>query len=158
MKKRLFRIFSLLLVLFLIVGCSSTKVFEEKDFKITLPNSFKKGDLESVNYYYESNDALVTALKESFEDLSTLGISKDSTIEDYVKLIIESNEKDDHYELKDNYAYFEYEATVEDNDFYYIAVTYKGKDAFWLVNFMCTKEDKSYYKKKFFEWADSVEI
>ena len=38
MKKRLFRIFSLFLVLLLIVGCSNTKVFEEKDFKITLSN------------------------------------------------------------------------------------------------------------------------
>ncbi len=158
MKKRLFRIFSLFLVLLLIVGCSNTKVFEEKDFKITLSNSFKKGELESVTYYYESDEALVTALKESFEDLSIVGISKDSTIEDYVKLIIESNEKDDHYELKGNYAYFEYEATVDGSDFYYIAVTYKGKDAFWLVNFMCTKEDKNNYKNKFLDWADSVEV
>lgn len=158
MKKRLFRIFSLFLVLLLIVGCSNTKVFEEKDLKITLSNSFKKGELESVTYYYESDEALVTALKESFEDLSIVGISKDSTIEDYVKLIIESNEKDDHYELKGNYAYFEYEATVDGSDFYYIAVTYKGKDAFWLVNFMCTKEDKNNYKNKFLDWADSVEV
>ena len=158
MKKRLFRIFSLFLVLLLIVGCSNTKVFEENDFKITLSNSFKKGELESVTYYYESDEALVTALKESFEDLSIVGISKDSTIEDYVKLIIESNEKDDHYELKGNYAYFEYEATVDGSDFYYIAVTYKGKDAFWLVNFMCTKEDKNNYKNKFLDWADSVEV
>lgn len=158
MKKRLFRIFSLFLVLLLIVGCSNTKVFEEKDFKITLSNSFKKGELESVTYYYESDEALVTALKESFEDLSIVGISKDSTIEDYVKLIIESNEKDDHYELKGNYAYFEYEATVDGSDFYYIAVTYKGKDAFWLVNFMCTKEDKNNYKNKFLDWANSVEV
>ena len=111
-----------------------------------------------VTYYYESDEALVTALKESFEDLSIVGISKDSTIEDYVKLIIESNEKDDHYELKSNYAYFEYEATVDGSDFYYIAVTYKGKDAFWLVNFMCTKEDKNNYKNKFLDWADSVEV
>ena len=133
-------------------------MFEENDFKITLSNSFKKGELESVTYYYESDEALVTALKESFEDLSIVGISKDSTIEDYVKLIIESNEKDDHYELKGNYAYFEYEATVDGSDFYYIAVTYKGKDAFWLVNFMCTKEDKNNYKNKFLDWADSVEV
>lgn len=158
MKKRLFRIFSLFLVLLLIVGCSNTKVFEEKDFKITLSNSFKKGELESVTYYYESDEALVTALKESFEDLSIVGISKDSTIEDYVKLIIESNEKDDQYKIKDKYAYFEYEATVDESDFYYVAVTYKGKDAFWLVNFMCTKEDKNNYKNKFLDWADSVEV
>ncbi len=158
MKRRLFKLFSILLVLVLIVGCSSSKVFDEGDFKITLTSDFEKSELEDVTYYYVSDDALVTALKETVEELSVLGITKDSTIEDYAKLVIKANDKDDEYQLKGDYAYFEYEATVEGSDFYYIAVTYKAKDAFWLVNFMCTKKDKSLFKNKFFDWADSVEV
>ena len=42
MKKRLFRILSLFLVLLLIVGCSNTKVFEEKDLGVAVMNRLNK--------------------------------------------------------------------------------------------------------------------
>jgi len=158
MKRRIFKIFSLLLVLVLIVGCTSSKVFDEGDFKITLTDDFEKGTLDSVTYYYESPTAGVTVLKETIESLKAIDITSDSSVEDYIKLVIEANEKSGDYKLKNNYAYFDYEASVEGTDFYYIAVTYKAKDAFWLVNFMCTKDQKSMFEKQFFEWADSVEV
>ena len=158
MKKSI-KIISIILVTFLIFGCGkSTKVFKEDDFKITLTSEFNKSELEGFTYYYESINALVTVLKEEKSSLEPFGINDSSSAEDYVKLVISANDKDSEYELRNDYAYFEYEATVDEEDFYYLTATYKSDDAFWILNFISTKEDKDKFKNEFLKWADSVEV
>ena len=159
MRKNLIKLFSIVLVALLLFGCSKdTKTFEEDDFKITVEGDFKKDELAGFTYYYESSDVIVTALKESFTSLKSLGVNNETTLEEYTKLILTSNNKEEELKTRNDYMYFEYTSTVDGDDFYYIAATYKSDDAFWLINFMCMKSDKNKFKEKFLSWADTVEL
>jgi hypothetical protein len=165
MKKILSLITSLCIFLSLF-GCSEvgelddTKVYSDNGMSITLPNSFYKKELASVTNYYESEDAIVTALKESLTDLETIDITSDSSLEDYTKKVLENNNLDSeiYTGVNENYMYFTYEKETSGKDFYYMGVTYKSDDAFWLLNFACVDSNKSKYSDTFLTWANTVEF
>ena len=140
---------------------SNNKQYYDNGFSITLPSDFYKKDLASVTVYYESEYAIVTALKESFTTLETVGLNSNSSIEDYAKAVIKNNKQDDaDLQLSEdgNFAYFVYEKEVSGKEFYYTAVVYKADDAFWLVNFACEDKNKEEYSEKFIDWASTIEV
>ncbi len=156
--KKIIKLISILFVVFLLVGCDDNKTFKEEDFKIILSSDYEKGQLEGYTYYYESDDAIITVLEETLEDLEGLELTSESSVRDYMKLIVELNGKNDTIIEKDGVIYIEYTASVEDNEFYYLTSAYKGKDSFWLINFICSVEDKEIMSKKFLNFAKSVEL
>ena len=158
MKKKLF-LFSLIILAFFITGCQKKeKLFEKNDFKITLTDDFKEDTYEKANYYFISNDAAVTALKESFELLSQIDITSDSPLEDYANAVLKANNKDEVLIKEDGFSYFTYTNEVNSNTFFYISVLKKGKDGFWLINFMCLDKDKNNKKDEFLKFAKSIEV
>ena len=166
MKK--FKLFAVpFFMILLVAGCGSNKeadnikTYSDNGFSITLPSDFYKKDLASVTAYYESEYAIVTALKESFTTLEAVGLDSKSTIEDYANAVIANNKQADaKLEMSEDgkFAYFIYEKEVSGKDFYYTAIVYKAEDAFWLVNFACEDKNKETYSEKFIDWAKTVEV
>lgn len=161
MKKYL-KYFSLLLVGVLLTGCAfleDEKTYEVNGIKITMANDMVEKDLVSQTAYLEGDEVIFTALKESFTDLSQVGITEESTLKDYANLILTGNKLDSKViEDANNVTYFTYEKEISGKDFYYLASVYKANDAFWLVNFACEKKNVNEYKDKFLKWASTVEF
>lgn len=162
MKKYL-KYFSLLLVGVLLTGCAfleDEKTYEVNGIKITMANDMVEKDLVSQTAYLEGDEVIFTALKESFTDLSQVGITEESALKDYANLILTGNKLDSKVIEDDtnNVTYFTYEKEISGKDFYYLASVYKANDAFWLVNFACEKKNADEYKDKFLKWASTVEF
>lgn len=162
MKKKLFKLLTISFLVLLLFGCglskNNKKDFIEEDFRITLTEKFEKKDLANFTYYYQSDTALVTALKETFESVSSVGLTNDSSALDYLTKVATLNSKNSEIKARGNYNYFEYESTISGETFYYLCVGYKSDDAFWLLNFGCQSSNKDILLEQFFEWADSVKF
>lgn len=150
----------------LLVGCedvelSNSKEFNEKGFSITLTEDFVKKDIVSATYYYESMNSIAMALKEEFSNLEVVGLTEDSSIEDYTKVVLANNKmSEDNLKYSDDnkYIYFEYEKEVSGSNMYYLAVVKKGSDAFWLMNFACKADQKADLQDNFHEYASSIKV
>lgn len=127
---------------------------------ISLPGSFSKKDMEGQTAYFESPTAIVTVLKETYDELSEVGlnISEDSTLNDYAQIIIDGNGLDSSFEDKDGVKCFKYEQTVSGSDFSYLATVTKGPDAFWLVQFACESKNYDKFEGDFIKWAKSMKF
>lgn len=158
-KKRMGAIL-LVMCCILLGGCFS-KAVKQKDytshgFNIKMDEGMTEKDVMSTTATFMNNEAVVTALKEEFTLLETIGLSKDSKIEDYMEVIIENNKVDSEPKEKDGIHYIEYEKAVSGKNYYYVSAFYKSDDAFWLVNFACEKTNKKEYQETFLKWAKTV--
>lgn len=140
------------------INVSKKEVFKENDLQITLTSDFHISNLEGASAYFESNNAIVVAYEESLEDLKDLGINKNSSLEDYAKIILKANESDSKLQKDGNLIYYEYESTVENDLFYYLVTVVKNDDSFWVINFASPKSKKSMYKPAFIKWAKSIKV
>lgn len=137
------------------------KAFKEKDFSIQLTEDFKKKDLKGATYYYESDTAIVMVIRESESGLAGIGITEQSSLDDYVKAVVKNNNLPEKTKLqeKSNYRYINYETGDQKSGKYsFIAATYKKDNQFWLVNFACRQSDDNKLVKEFLKWADSVKL
>lgn len=165
LKKFLMGLFCVIAAV-LLVGCedvelSNSKEFNEKGFSITLTEDFVKKDIVSATYYYESMNSIAMALKEEFSNLEVVGLTEDSSIEDYTKVVLANNKmSEDNLKYSDDnkYIYFEYEKEVSGSNMYYLAVVKKGSDAFWLMNFACKADQKADLQDNFHEYASSIKV
>lgn len=159
MKKRLLiPVICLVAALSLFCGCfEKTVTFEKAGMSITLKGNFVEKEIASQTAYYESTDAIVTAIKEEFTLVA--GFS-DYTLSDYTDLVLRNNKLTAEVTSRENksYMYFTYEKTVSGKNFYYFATTHKADDAFWLIQFACVVDDKDSKTADFFEWADSIKF
>ena len=158
MKKKVFLLFLVILSLF-IVGCTKKeKTFDKGAFKIVLTDDFEEDYYKQVNYIFMSNDSTITALKENYEILKTVNINEESSLEDYAKAVLKANNKEAIIIAEEGFSYFTYDTMVNSTKFYYLSVVKKGKDGFWLINFMCLYEDKDKLKDDYLKFARSIEI
>ncbi|MBP7320081.1 MAG: hypothetical protein KA953_03375 [Lachnospiraceae bacterium] len=137
------------------------KVFQEKDFSIQLTDEFKKKDLKGATYYYESDTAIVMIIRESEDGLEGIGVSSQSSLEEYMKAVVLNNELSKQTKIfkRGSYRFISYESgDKKTGEFSFIATTYKKDGQFWLVNFACRQSDDSKLKKEFLNWADSVKL
>lgn len=157
MKKILY-IIIILLGAFLLSGCESQKEFTIDDLTITLPKEFEQKEMDGYLAYLESKEVGITFLEENFTDLETIGLNKDSTLEDYANAVKESNNA--NYEIKEgnNYLYFIYDNTVDETTYHYMSNVFKSDDEFYLITFFCFKEDTEKYESEFIKWADSIKL
>ena len=115
-------------------------------------------DLVSATVYYEGQKTLFMGLKETFESLSLVGLSKNSTVEEYAEAVIKNNKADYEIQKDDDLVYFTYEKESNGKKYYYLSALVKGSDAFWLTNFACNESDKDKYKSKFIKWAKTIKV
>lgn len=143
-----------------LAGCfgGSPKTFEKSGMSITLTTAFTEKSIVSQTAYYESRDSIVTVLKEEFSNLNG-GNGSSWTVSKYTDVVLGNNgmstSAKETREGKD-YLYFTFEKTVTGREFYYLATTHKGTDAFWLIQFACLASEKDTMTEKFLGWADSV--
>jgi len=157
-KKFLFLVLVFVMALGL-VGCSANdKVFDKNDFKITLTDSFKEDSYEGFNYYFISSKSALTVLKESFTDLEQINLNSDSSLDDYATAVLKANNKNIEVKKETNFYYFTYDATINDNKYYYLSAIVKGKDAFWLINFFGMYNDKDTLETEFLKYAKTIEV
>lgn len=159
MKKRYIALAMMICVIAVaLCGCfESDKEFSKAGMTITLTSNFVEKEHVSQTAYYESTTSIVTVLKESFSSVSGF---KDYTLEQYTDAVLKANglkAEITKYDDKEYYS-FTYEKNINGKDFYYFATTFKGPDAFWLIQFACTTSNKDRFQANFVKWADSVKF
>lgn len=137
---------------------SDTKstVFSYDGMEITLTESFEKRDIEPFNVSYVSNNAAVFVLKESFDLLEGF---ENYTVNEYTDLVVQNNGFDSSYVYSvDGLPYFAYERETDEGTFTYYGFTYKGTDAFWLIQFAVPSDKVANYENLITNWAKSVKF
>lgn len=135
-------------------GCKAKdKTFEKAGVRITLTTEFTEKEYIGQTVCYQSAKVIVTVLKEEFAS-----IGSSCTLGEYTDMVLQANNFSAATNGREGreYMYFSYEKSVGGKDYYYIATTHKGPDAFWLIQFACFASDKDKYTDSFFRWADSV--
>ncbi len=166
MKKCLLILALLLCSVLLLSGCfpdimvlpdsasiGEPKNFEKDGIRLTLTDRFTETPSELGFYaYYTANFSGVVVLKESFsleEGLAEL------SLEDYTRNVIKNN---GHTNLKPQ---------CRDDLWFYVrdagntrsySYSFKGSDAFWIVQFICMTSDASLLEDQFFMWANCIEV
>ncbi len=159
MRKNL--LFLILLFIFLVglTGCATKeKLFNKDNFKITLTDAFKEDDYKGANYYFISKKAGLTVLEESYDELAKLNLSSESTLDDYANAVMEANGKNIKINKEDNFYYFTYDSTTENDRYYDMSALYKGKNGFWLLNFFGKYDDREDLKNDFLKYAKTVNV
>lgn len=130
--------------------------FTEKGMTITLTDAFEMTTYDGFDVCYESREAVVFALKESFSLAEGL---ENYTLAEYGGLIIEGNGMTGvELQTADGLTWFEYsyEDSETDDAYFYYAVIYKTDDAFWMIQFAAEQSQREEYAPLFAEWAKSV--
>lgn len=159
MKKSILTIFLVVALCLLQTGCltnANDKTYTSHGMSITMPDGFYEKSLASVTVYFESQETIVTALKEDFTTLEAINLGKNSTLKDYGQAVLANNQKSEELKEKDGLTYFTYTTSVSGKNFFYTAVVYKADDSFWLLNFACEDSNKDKYEDIFLKWAKTV--
>lgn len=139
-------------------GCAPTgkpKDFSAKGMTITLTDEFKAASYEGFTQGYESNSAVMFALKEDFAGFAGF---EDYSLEDYAQLVAQANHVDPST-VKTGQGFLYYSFVNQGSDgteFYYVATLHKGTDAFWLIQFATPAADQDKMHDQFLTWAGSV--
>jgi len=131
------------------------KSFSYKGLDITLTEDFKmENPPENFTGYFSSQKAIVMTIFESDKALSDAGYETGFTLDEYTDEVAGDNEYS-VFEGTDMMS-FSYERSVDYKTYYYLALTVRGNEGFWLVQFACDKKDKDYLAPLFDTWAKSI--
>lgn len=135
----------------LVIG--KPKNFSSDGITLLLTDRFDVKESElGFDAYYSAPFCGVVVLKEEFSLEEGLA---EKSLQSYVEGVIENN---GHTGLtpieKDGLWYY----VSEKQDTYSYSFSYKGSDAFYIVQFLCFKKDIAKYENLIFLWAQSVEV
>lgn len=153
----------LFIFIFVLTGCQIRFFFEKEEtftnegLSITLTNNFYEKEHIAFTSYYESNNMMVVVIKENYSILSSVGITKDSSLENYLKTVILANKHDSSVKEEDDITYFDYVSSEGGKDFKYVVTAVKGSEAIYLVQFCVVEDTYDDYKDDIFEYAKSLE-
>jgi len=165
--KRLIAVFSMLVSLSLLLcGCfpnimvipnkdsiGESKAFEKDGIQLTLTDKFTETESQRGFYaYYVADFCGVVVLKEDFS--LEAGLSE-RPLEEYIKNVIKNNGHTDIEPQNSDGLWF----YVKDSGGYRTySYSFKGSNAFWIVQFICRSSDAPAFEDLFFLWANSVEV
>lgn len=160
-KMRKHRIVALLFMLLAVAGCLSSctsksvpKAFEYEGMKIILTSSFGEEEVEGPDKSFVSDKMAVFVIREGFDLVEGFG---DYDIDGYTQLCLEANDMVGKEVKKLNgIPYFEFESDVDGEPYTYVAFTYKGTDAFWLIQFVTASGDTEKMRSEIETYASSV--
>lgn len=161
--KNLTIISALFFIIFVLTGCQIRFFFEKEEtftnegLSITLTNNFYEKEHIAFTSYYESSNMMVVVIKENYSILSSVGITKDSSLENYLKTVILANKHDSSVKEEDDITYFDYVSSESGKDFKYVVTAVKGSEAFYLVQFCVVEDTYDDYKDDIFKYAKSLE-
>ena len=165
--KKLFVVLSLLLSCSLLFcGCfpkimvipdndsiGEPKIFEKEGIKLTLTDKFIEKESESGFYaYYVSDFCGVVVLKEEFSLEEGLA---DRPLEEYIGNVITNNGHTDIKPQNKDDLWFYVRDSGETRSYSY---SFKGSNAFWIVQYLCVSSDANELEDLFFLWANSVDV
>ena len=135
-----------------------TRVDPGAGLAISMSADMKRTPNESFALFYTSEHCMVSALREDFELLGSVGIgSADMTVEEYISIVETNNGMTFSPDLYGNPAAV-YENEVSGSTFVYYSTVRKGSDAFWLVSFACLAAERETYLPQFMLWGSSIEV
>lgn len=129
------------------------KVFEKDGIKLTLTDRFTEQKSELGFYgYYVTNFCGVVVLKEEFSLEEGLA---DSSLETYVSNVIRNNGHTDVTPQNRDGLWF-YVSDTDTTRRY--SFSFKGSDAFYIVQYLCAIPDAPALEDLIFLWAGCVEV
>lgn len=139
---------------------SALELFDTgKGLTIKMSSDMEEERAGDLSVYYFAEDCMVSVKKVPFDELVEAGTANaDSTIEDYIKLIEDSNENITF--TTDSYGHPSTTYSAESdgvNVAYYVTVR-KGSDAFWMINFSCLEEEKETRYPQYELWGSTIEV
>ena len=134
------------------------KTFDLDGFHITLTDQFQEEEMEGVTVYLVSDHVGIAAYQESFTDLEIVGLNGDSTLDEYMQVVIQNNGGNEEIRHENDLTYVEYEEGIDGETYYYFVTVFKGEDSFWVVNFFSLADNKNTYRNDFIKWAQSIEV
>lgn len=156
--------YAVLVLLALFIGISlflSTrqKTYTSGKFSITMDSGFTEKQNSKVDVYFESVTAGVTAKLETFDELKSLNIDKDSELSAYKDAISLTNKLDSNWDTLDGkFMYTTYEKAVSGTNFFYTVVVCKSDSGFWIINLWSRAQDKKEFQDKFIKWIKTIEV
>lgn len=166
MKKVIFCTTLLLLVSFLFCGClpeimvipnkesiGNSKTFQKVGITLTLTDRFEEQQSQlGFDAYYVADFCGVVVLKEPFTLEEGLG---DKPLEEYIRSVMDNNgHTDEQPQFKDGLWFYE---NTTDRSFIR-SYCYKGTDAFYIVQYICSLLDAERLKDLFTIWGQAVEV
>ena len=162
MKKTLCRILLLIVVALLLLStaaCSNQekpKVFTVEELSITLTDAFEEKKLLTQTAYYESDDMLVTVLRESDATLRSESLDPEMSAAQYAETVVEMNQINAKVQTDDDLTYFSFRQEINDESCYFVAFIYKTEAAFWMIQFVCEAGDAEDLEPLIFSYARTV--
>ena len=166
MKKVCVIVTLLLSCCFLLCGCfpkimlipdndtvGEPRFFEKDGIKLMLTEKFIEKESELGFYaYYVSNFCGVVVLKEDFSLEEGMA---DCSLEEYIGNVIANNGHTDiQPQNRDDLWFY----VRDKNGTRSYSYSYKGSNAFWIVQFLCKTSDAPKLEDLFYLWANSVEV
>lgn len=141
------------------LGCAAkAKTFSKNGFTITLTDDFEETNYGGYTAAFASEEMFLVALKEDFSYFEG-EYGANSSLEDYAKLLISSNDIDATLEKDADllyYTYDIYDIGTQEISHTFLAAVYKTEDAFWLVQFAVDAKDFDAQKETVITYAKSV--
>lgn len=131
----------------------NSKTFESDGIKLLLTDRFVERESQrGFDAYYEADFAGVMLLIEEFTLEEGLA---ERSLEQYVKNVIANNGHTDiQPQSKDGLWYY-----INDTEqVRYYSFSYKGSDAFYIVQYSCLRSDVAMLEDTIFLWAQAVEV
>ena len=155
---------ALLLILAIIVscvgGCSEsrkTALYETPDYSITMPENFDEETVEGAESCFNGRNQMLVVYKETFDELSVVGLSELSDIDEYVSLVLRSNGMvQSDLKTRGDYDYITYTAEADGHEHFFLATMRKGWDGFYMFTFIGDAADSSSLEETFLEYADTI--
>ena len=130
-----------------------SKTFEKVGLRLTLTDQFTEQKSErGFDAYYTSDFCGVVVLKEEFYMDKSMA---EEDVEEYTRSVIENNGRAGIEPQNQDGLWF---YTAESGASMLYSFSYKGQDAFYIVQFMCMSRDVHLYEDLIFQWAKAVEI
>jgi len=154
-KKSTIGILALVLSACLLGACAKEakdQIFIKDDMYIVLTEKFREDEVSGQTVSYRSNRSVVVLLRDEFSGLEGLDIEATDEAA-YAELVIYNNGIESLVEEVDGLTTFSYQKKVKDKDYSYLAVTYKGAQAYYLIQFACETEEFEDLRPLFLKWA-----
>ncbi|MEA4890220.1 MAG: hypothetical protein VB070_12230 [Clostridiaceae bacterium] len=137
---------------------SKPQEFSKAGMTITLTQDFAEKEVVSQTAAYISSQYIVVSMKEETQLLEQNDVAADISLREYAECIIANNELDTTIEGIESQPYFIYSQHLNGKDISYLAVMFKGSDAYWVVTFACETQYFASSREQFMKWADTVKI
>ena len=162
MAKKLLQVTAMLLVMALLLCSCGTKDknFSSNGLTMKLPGSYKslsKEDAAGYTFGMGNDESIIMGLKEEKSVfVETYGVSP--TLEGYTDLVILNNGIDVTVVYESGIPTFTFISNVDGINYKYIAATFEGKDAFWLLQFSCEESKFAEMYESFILYLTTVTV